>query len=207
MKPSLPVSWFDRCIAPMHDFPEGYSHECVILTHGALNRMSPADQERKGGLILVGGAPKGQSLNGGDMEKMISEICSEGEWILGDSRRSPDGWLEGLKGKWANVELVSHRTTGPDWVRERMQRAAEIWVTQDSVSMVCEAAASGARVGVLPLPGVKPRERVNRGIDSLVADGYVTRYETWRAARCLPVSKGPLLEADRCAGMLLDGGR
>jgi mitochondrial fission protein ELM1 len=203
MKPSLPLACFDLCIAPYHDFPEGFQHPHVLLTHGALHRVTPGSGPRSGGLILIGGPAQGDVWDAAGMEKILDTLVKEGSWIIGDSRRTPEDWLEGQQGRWPNVELVPHATTGPDWVRERMQSAEQVWVTVDSVSMICEAAGSGARVGILPMPGSTPRVRVNRGIDGLVGAGYATRYEMWLETRVLPPAQGPLLEADRCAEWLL----
>jgi mitochondrial fission protein ELM1 len=206
MKPSLPLSCFDFCITPRHDFPEGFRHPKVLLTHGAPHRIVPGDGPRSGGLILIGGPAKGGMWDGTTMEAVMDDLVREGDWIIGDSRRTPEGWLSGLKGKWPHVRLVPHAETGPGWVRERMQAAEQVWVTEDSVSMICEAAGSGARVGILPMPGSSPRARVARGINGLVEAGHVTRFDKWRATRCLPPAGKPLLEADRCAEWLLRSG-
>lgn len=137
------------------------------------------------------------------MEAVLDSLVREGAWTIGDSRRTPAGWLDGLRGRWPDVKLVSHADTGPDWVRAQMQAAEQVWVTEDSVSMICEAAGSGARAGILPIPGSRPRARVKRGIDGLVDAGYATRYETWKESRSLPPAGQPLLEAARCAEWLL----
>ena len=140
------------------------------------------------------------------MEAVVCSLVSDGQWIIGDSRRTPAGWLAGLQGRWPNVKLVPHAETGPDWVRDRMRAAGQVWVTEDSVSMICEAAGSGARVGILPMPGAAPRARVQRGIEGLVAGGHATRYEAWKVAGVLPPAVRPLLEADRCAEWLFESG-
>jgi mitochondrial fission protein ELM1 len=204
MKPSLPLACFDRCIAPYHDFPDGFQHSKVMLTHGALHRVTPGNGPRNGGVVLIGGPADAAGWDGRAMEAVLDTLVKEGSWIVGDSRRTPAGWLESLRGKWPSVELVSHAATGPDWVREQMQTAEQVWVTEDSVSMICEAAGSGARVGLLPMPGTAQRARVRRGIDGLVAAGYATRYENWLAAGSLPPASRPLLEAERCADWLLE---
>ncbi len=204
MKPSLPLAFFDHCIAPYHDFPDGFQHPKVLLIHGALHRVMPGGGSRTGGLLLIGGPLQDDAWDGTTMEAVLHSLVREGIWTIGDSRRTPTGWLDGLRGKWPNVELVPHTTTGPDWVREQMQASEQVWVTEDSVSMICEAAASGARVGILPMPGSSPRVRVKRGIDGLVNAGHATRYASWEATRSLPPAPTPLLEADRCAEWLLN---
>lgn len=203
MKPSLPLAFFDFCIAPYHDFPEGFQHPKVMLTHGALHRVTPGTELRSGGLILIGGPAQNAAWEGSTMEAILDSVVQDGNWIIGDSRRTPSGWLNGLRGKWPNVQVVSHASTGSDWVRERMQRAEQVWVTEDSVSMICEAVGSGAQVGVLPMPGGAQRLRVKRGIDGLVNAGYAVRLETWEKTRCLTHPVVPLHEAERCAQWLM----
>jgi len=203
MKPSLPLACFDRCIAPMHDFPNDFQDPRVMLTHGALHRVTPGDGTRSGGLILIGGPAKGSAWDGNTMDAVLHSLVSNGTWTIGDSRRTPPGWLAGLQGCWPSVRLVPHAETGPDWVRDQMRAAEQIWVTEDSVSMICEAAGSGARVGILPMPGSAQRARVKRGIDGLVAAGHATRYEIWKETGSLPTAAHPLREADRCAEWLL----
>jgi mitochondrial fission protein ELM1 len=204
MRPSLPLGCFDFCIAPYHDFPDGFRNPKVLLTHGALHRVTPGDEPRSGGLILIGGPAQGEAWDEAAMEVVLRHLVSDGAWTLGDSRRTPEGWLSSLGGRWPNVKLMPHTATGPDWVRAQMQSAEQVWVTEDSVSMICEAAGSGARAGILPMPSSKAPERVKRGIDALVKAGHATRYETWKQTHSLPLSETPLLEADRSARWLLD---
>lgn len=203
MKPSLPLGLFDLCVAPQHDFPEGFHHPKVIVTLGALHRVTPGDEPRSGGLILVGGPSDGGAWDGEGLTEAIGRIVVQGgPWIIGDSRRTPRGWLDQLQGRWPDVRIVPCEETGAGWVADHMRAAREVWVTEDSISMVCEAAGSGARVGLLSMPGIRPR--IRHGIDALVASGHATRYGDWAARGCeLPDSPAPLLEAERCADELI----
>ena len=92
-----------------------------------------------------------------------------------------------------------------------MAAAKEVWVTEDSVSMVYEALGSGARVGLLPVPRRDHESRVLRGIDSLVDSGFVTPYSKWRQTQRIEAPPSLLNEADRCAEIVVarflrDGG-
>lgn len=203
MKPSLPVSWFDLCIAPDHDYPDGCGRPNVVLTRGALNRVTPGEGERNGKLILIGGPSKTHGWDSGDIIDMLAPATDRGGWELSDSRRTPDDFLglarEGLPG----VELHSHRETPPGWVPGRLAEAKEVWVTEDSVSMVYEALASGAKVGILPVPRKDHEARVLRGLETLIEDGYVTGYANWRQTQKIAAPPAVLCEADRVAEIVL----
>ena len=204
MKPSFPLAWFDLSIAPEHDFPEGFARRDVILTRGALHRVVPGETQPTDKLILIGGPSKTHGWDSAALIEMLGSATDRGGWTLSDSRRTPPDFLEEARGKLPGVEVVSHRDTPPGWVPERLAAAKEVWVTEDSVSMVYEALASGARVGLLPVPRKDFDARVLRGIDSLVRDGFVTTHSRWRQTQRIEPPPVVLREADRCAALLAE---
>jgi hypothetical protein len=122
---------------------------------------------------------------------------------VADSRRTPPGFLDSLAVGVPGLAVHPHGGTGPDWLARQLAAAVEVWVTEDSVSMVYEALTAGARVGVLPMPRRRVRSRVSRGLEQLVAEGYVTRYSDWCESRVLSPPPVRLAEADRCAALIL----
>lgn len=203
MRPSLPLSWFDLCIAPEHDFPNGCDRPNVILTRGALNRVIPADGEKSGKLILIGGPSKTHGWDGGALLNMLVAITGDGTgWELTDSRRTPEGFLDQVREKLPQISVISHTQTPPDWVPNTLRQAAEVWVTEDSVSMIYEALTSGARAGLLPMPRLVASSRVVHGIDGLAAEGYLTSFAEWQATGMLGCPPERLDEACRCAAMV-----
>ena len=202
MRPSLPLSLFDLCIAPAHDFPSGCARPNVILTRGAINRVTPGADEKTGKLILIGGPSKTHGWDGGALLDMLATVTASSGWELTDSRRTPDGFLDQLRANLPDVSAISHTRTPPDWVPEKLRQAAEVWVTEDSVSMIYEALTSGARVGLLPMPRLVASSRVMHGIDGLVADGYLTSFSDWQATGVLECQPERLNEAGRCADMI-----
>ena len=152
MRPSIPIGWFDFCIAPSHDFPAGRVQPNLILTRGALNRVIPGKGEKTGKLILIGGPSKTHGWDGPALLDMLAQATDRGGWELTDSRRTPEGFLDQVRQALPGVTAISHHETPPDWVPEKLQSAKEVWVTEDSVSMIYEALTSGARVGLLPTP-------------------------------------------------------
>ena len=199
MRPSLPLSWFDLCIAPSHDFPNPPLRGNLLLSRGALNRVSPGDGEKTGKLILIGGPSKTHGWDGAAILDMLAQATDRGGWELTDSRRTPDDFLAQTRERLPGVTVFSHHETPPDWLPNKLRQAKEVWVSEDSISMIYEALGSGARVGLLPVPRLKTDSRVLRGIDALVADGFLTNFTEWSKSGRLLAPPETLREADRCA--------
>lgn len=204
MRPSLPLACFDLCIAPEHDFPQGVDRPNVITTQGALHHIRPGDGEKSVKLILIGGPSKTHGWDGDALLGMLAQATDRGGWELTDSRRTPEGFLDQASRRLTGVSVISHQRTPPGWVPEKLRQAREVWVTEDSVSMIYEALGSGARVGLLPMPRRGRNSRVSRGVDALIAGGYLTPFRDWQQSMHLKTSPQPLQEADRCADLLLE---
>lgn len=207
MKPSLPAGLFDLCLVPRHDMGNTTPDESIVVTIGALNRVHAADSMTKsGGLLLIGGP---SSTHGWDADAVIAALekivtaSPATKWILTNSRRTPPGMTEQIRQRLPDIDIFPHQETSPGWLPERLIHSEEIWVSEDSVSMVYEALSSGARVGLLPVPR-KKSGRVAQGIDRLVSDGIVKAYEQWLNSGSLPDAVAPLAEADRCAALILE---
>ena len=200
MRPSLPLAWFGLCIVPRHDFKKANNRAKVITTSGALNRVPPPDAgPRDGRMILIGGPSATHGWDGETLLSSLAAITSNGDWQLSDSRRTPAGFLHEIATRMPQVEIFPHQETTPDWLPGRLARAAEVWVTEDSVSMIYESLSSGASVGLLPMPRLLTDARVLRGLRELVADGFLTPFSAWEKSN--PLKKPPTLlrESDRCA--------
>lgn len=204
MRPSLPMAFFDLVIAPEHDFknkptPGGR----VLTTQGALNRVvSVDDAPKQGALVLLGGPSKHHGWDAQAMRGMLAAIAGRTPGLeAADSRRTPDGFFDSLD--FIKTKHPHHETP-PGWLADRLARAAEVWVTEDSVSMVYEALTGGARVGVLPVPRLRENARVIQGLDRLVAAGWATRFEDWKNGGPLQSPPTRLAEADRAAAWVLD---
>ncbi len=193
MKPSLPVSWFDVCICPEHDFIGKPVPPNVITSKGALNRVRPAVGGRSGKIFLIGGPSKTHSYDEAALIAQIREIATNGEWQVADSRRTPETFLPALRKALPGLTLFPHQETQPGWLAAMLSTAETVWVTEDSVSMIYEALTGGAKVGVLEMPRLRPDARVIRGLEALKAEGF---FDTQKTPR-------PLAEADRCAAMML----
>ncbi len=200
MRPSLPMAWFDLCIVPSHDFKKANNLANVIVTRGALNRVAPPDASPQGGgMILIGGPSVTHGWDGKTLLNSLAAITSNGDWQLTDSRRTPAGFIGEIASRLPRIEIFPHQETTPDWLPARLARAGEVWVTEDSVSMVYEALSSGASVGLLPMPRLLTDSRVLRGLEQLVADGFLTPFADWEKSQRLEKPPSILREADRCA--------
>ncbi len=201
MKPSLPPALFDLCLIPKHDQVAG--SEKIVKTRGVLNVVRPTQQhDQHSGLLLIGGPSAAHGWSDERMLEQIEAVVSSDssiQWMLTNSRRTPTCFLEHLTAKkLANLQITPHQDTNSAWVPEQLARAAQVWVSEDSVSMVYEALTSGAAVGVLDVPS-KRRGRVAAGIDSLIKAGWATRFADWQPGNQLAPPPAQLDEARRCA--------
>lgn len=201
MRPSLPLALFDLCLIPEHDSPPARAD--VVVTRGVLNRIRPAAARPPGrGLILIGGPSRHHGWDGAALLAQLGELLRrrpELSWTVADSRRTPADFLPAVAAlRCAGVTTVPHTATGRDWLPQQLAAAAEVWVGEDSVSMVYEALTAGAAVGVLAMPR-HGGGRVAAGLDRLAAAGLVTPFAAWRAGRPLAPPAAPFDEAGRCA--------
>ncbi len=208
MKPTLPAALFDLCLVPEHDLAGRQPPGNMVPTLGALNRVPPPGKDpRPGGLVLLGGPSSSHGWDGAAVAAALENVlpASPGlHWEITDSRRTPAGELGGIAGRFPALAAHPHQATGPDWLPGRLSSAAEVWVTEDSISMIYEALSSGARVGLLPVPAVKKAGRVARGLARLAEAGFVTPYARWTPAAGLAEPPRVLREADRCAAIVLE---
>lgn len=206
MKPSLPTTMFDLCFIPEHDQPSPSAD--TVTTRGVLNVIRPTveSQQPNAGLLLIGGPSTTHQWSDKQMLDQIGTIVTSNpsiHWQLTTSRRTPATFLPLLeRQKLTNLQAVPHMATTPSWVPEQLARASQVWVSEDSVSMVYEALTSGASVGVLEVSN-KKQGRVAAGMEKLIADGWATRFATWQPGDRLSPPPEQLDEARRCAEIVI----
>ena len=119
-------------------------------------------------------------------------------WTITDSPRTPDSTLGRISEQgWANMDIIPFKDCGTATLQNLYARAGNIWVSTDSISMVYESLASGARVGLLEVPQ-RQESRVSLAMKSLI--------EAWRSTNTMLTPKYTMNEAARCAGILLQRG-
>jgi mitochondrial fission protein ELM1 len=206
MRPTLPLYLFDLCLIPEHD---GIApRKNVVLTRGALNRIRPSDrQESSQGLLLVGGPSAHFAWDAKALHEHVAGIVAADpavHWTLATSRRTPPDFLANWPvAPHERLTVVPVEVTAPDWLPAQLARAEQAWVTADSVSMVYEALTAGAAVGVLPMPQ-HGASRISRGVDDLVAEGWVIPLADWRRDGHLRRPPATFNEAERCARWIVE---
>ncbi len=213
MKPSLPAGLFDLCITPRHDLPDGFqANGRIFPTNGAINGIRPMpDVPKNQTLILIGGPSKSYNW---DAELVLNQLSSIARLtstpiVLTTSRRTPADFVADVTAACPNIRVIPVEETGPNWVAENLSKAKEVWVTQDSVSMVYEALSSGAPVGIIEMPAKegphKPdASRIARGLNMLIADGSVCRFTEWAKTNEIPQTGKVMYEAGRAASYILE---
>lgn len=204
MKPSLPLSCFDLCLIPEHD--ESPARANVINTRGVLNRLHVDGQPHgKGGLILLGGPSSHYHWSDERLLEQLDALATDPQvhdWTIVTSRRTPIETipkLSHLQGE--RVSIVSPDSVDSEWLPTALTRCSCAWVTEDSVSMIYEALTAGAPTGILEVPS-SGSSRVQRGVQTLVDDAWVTTFSKWRESRSLAPAPDAFNEAYRTADLI-----
>lgn len=206
MKGAFPAAFFDANITPVHDNPP--KRDNVLPTIGVMNPVVPRYEGRDSntGTFLIGGINDHYQWDDAVVIDQVEKICRgqpHVQWVLTDSRRSPDAFLETLQKKaLPNLELISHRDTQRGWVKNQLDRTGQLWVTRDSVSMVYECITSGAPTGLLDLKPLR-QSRVVKDMDNLLQKGLLQDYQRCDVTQALPATDNKLWEAERAAEWLL----
>jgi len=204
MRPSLPAAWFDLVVVPAHDGVAGRDN--VLVTRGVLNCVTASGaKDPSAGLVLLGGPSRHHGWDDAAVAARVAAIAAREDrigWSVASSRRTPPGTLRAVAAAGlANVRVVPHEETGPDWLPDRLARAAVVWVSEDSASMIHESLSAGAATGLIDVPR-RRSDRVTRGVDGLLREGLVTPFAAWREGAPLAPPPAPLDEAGRCAGWI-----
>lgn len=203
MQPSLPLNWFDYLIIPQHDQPPVQPH--ILATQGVLNPLVNAHQHLpKHGLILIGGPSKRHGWSTVQVLEQIQQILTqfpEFEMILTTSRRTPADFLQQpfFTQLPEQMQVFPVEQTGTGWLAEQLQQASQVWVTEDSVSMLYEALTAGCQVTIVPVPRLR-QDRITEGVDRLLKTGDVQALGKKSIA---PPPKIALNEAERAARWLI----
>lgn len=223
MKPSLPKSLFGMAVIPYHDLiaptdlqtPDALSSFMkrmsklpgIIPTMGAMHRIIPSpDTPKTENLILVGGLSKAFDWDENSLidQLRLIEKSSELPLCLTTSRRTPPTTVNAIRHALPNINVVPVEDTDPTWVARHLAQAREVWVTEDSVSMIFESLGSGARVGLLSVPCKDRENRLLLGIDLLVKSHYVVPFPVWKETAWEGLNPSELAESDRVARVILE---
>ncbi len=203
MRPGLwPPAWFDLCIIPRHDQPTPGAH--VMVSEGPLNPMRPAPKSPTLALILIGGPSAHYDWDTPHLVAQIERLIAadpDRQWVISDSRRTPPGFAAAVNARpLLAARYRAFADCAPDWLESTLARAAQAWVSADSVAMIYEALSAGARVGILDVPAKSP-DRINTITTALLERGWVMRADVPSPTTGLTQA---LDEAGRCADRLFE---
>jgi mitochondrial fission protein ELM1 len=205
MKPSLPISLFDACIIPEHD---EIDKENVISTKGAINPVQFNENKSiNSGLFLLGGPSSHYQWDNENIIKQIKQIVANNpdlNWHIADSPRTPETTLESLVGL-NGIDILNHKETSSETIRELIFNTGIIWVSVDSVSMIYESLSSGASVGILDVRE-KNKNKISNFINNLFSEQQLTSFQMWEKTNKLFQPTIKFNEADRCAKILSERG-
>lgn len=153
MSPSLPARLFDARIVPEHDTPP--SDKLTFVTRYALAPALTCTPVADKGLILVGGVSKKLAWQTDSVIAAVNNLINQQpdiDWIISDSRRTPGDCRERLAAISAGNHRVSFEPFNAQpnhWLNEQYKTSSQIWITEDSASMLAEALNTKATVGVI----------------------------------------------------------
>ena len=154
MKPSIPLIFFDLCIIPKHDGIKNGPN--IINTQSSLVKFNSNLKKKENiGLILIGGPSKHYFWDSKTVLEEIYKISKKFKFrklLLSTSRRTPFDFLDQLNElNIPDIKVYEYSKIKSDWLDKHINKVKNIWVTNDSYSMVTEALASGADVDIIGL--------------------------------------------------------
>jgi len=182
--PRMRLNAFDLVVPMQHDRASGPN---IFPTHFALHRITPALlqdaaarwQPRFSHLprpyiaVLIGGSTHRYTLTPRRMEKLVQQLeqaRSEGSLLITPSRRTGGKNIARLKQAFIGSDAYVYDLSGDNPYLGLLGLADYLIVTDDSVNMMTEAAATGKPLYLLSLPdhiGTKPA----RFAQMLIANG------------------------------------
>ena len=154
MKPSIPLIFFDLCIIPKHDGIKNGPN--IINIQSSLVKFNSNLKKKENiGLILIGGPSKHYFWDSKTVLEEIFKISKKFKFrklLLSTSRRTPFDFLDQLNElNIPDIKVYEYSKIKSDWLDKHINKVKNIWVTNDSYSMVTEALASGADVDIIDL--------------------------------------------------------
>lgn len=211
--PRTPLGDYDLIIPPQHDQLAGANVLPIVgsphrVTPGRLQAESERFSERLAGLpspkiaVLVGGSSKAHRLTATTAARLGGEIAGAvraagGSVLLTFSRRTPEDARQAMVGALGDLPGWIWDGQGDNPYFAFLGAADAILVTEDSVNMAVEAAATGKPVHILAMEGGAPKfDRFHASLrGSGAARPFSGHLEQWTYA--------PLAETDRAAAEIL----
>lgn len=210
MKPGFPLSMISGALIPAHDQVQPGPR--IFLTNGVMNAITPLAKitDRQEALMLIGGPSPHFDWDDDAIADQASHLISQypgWRWTISSSRRTPKALQERLDQLTGPRMTVVHpQQTHENWLSHQLAASRAVWVTPDSMSMVCEAATSGVPTGLLELTG-KSGSRVAKAVAQLVSEGRIAHWRNHTSVMAGHTGQdNALWEADRAARWVMQQG-
>lgn len=164
--PRVSADIFDLVAVPHHD---ALRADNVIVTDGAPNRITPerlASANKIDGVgremagVLIGGNSKTHRLTDAAMDRLIrhlKKLAQAYKLLITISRRTDHIQAQKLKDALADTDAYVWDGTGENPYFSILAQADYLLVTNDSASMISDAATTGKPVYLIPLEGGSPK--------------------------------------------------
>ena len=167
MKPSLPLKLFDLCVIPKHDDIKSGSN--VFITNTPLVNFNLNMKKKENmALFLIGGPSRHFHWDSKIILEQIKNISKKFKFkklLITTSRRTPIDFIDEFNRlKIKNIQLYEHTKITNNWLDKNIIKVKNIWVTNDSYSMLIEAIASGAYTDILELK-IKKKSKLSKEIN------------------------------------------
>ena len=169
MKPSLPLKLFDLCVIPKHDDVKSCTN--VFITNTPLVNFNLNMKKKENmALFLIGGPSRHFHWDSKIILEQIKNISKKFKFkklLITTSRRTPLDFIDEFNRlKIKNIQLYEHTKITNNWLDKNIIKVKNIWVTNDSYSMLIEAIASGAYTDILELK-IKKKSKLSKEINSI----------------------------------------
>jgi len=167
MKPSLPLKLFDLCVIPKHDDIKSGSN--VFITNTPLVNFNLNMKKKENmALFLIGGPSRHFHWDSKIILEQIKNISKKFKFkklLITTSRRTPLDFIDEFNRlNIKNIQLYEHTKIINNWLDKNIIKVKNIWVTNDSYSMLIEAIASGAYTDILELK-IKKNSKLSKEIN------------------------------------------
>lgn len=191
--PKISPSNFDMIFSMYHDKIEGKN---VCKTNMALHRVTDSkleedakkyshifkDMAKPFNAILIGGATKSFKMNKKQCQDLLNKIqkiiqLNNGSTLITSSRRTSEYMISLINTHFGSHSRVYIAKPGEDNTYFAILALSDkIFVTNDSVSMISEACATGKEVYLIELKGMN-REKLNIFAQNLINQRWVSNFK------------------------------
>lgn len=181
MSPSLPSRCFDLIVAPEHDYFHRKKPPNIITTPFAIADIIDSKPNDTKALMLLGGPSKLFDWNTTEIVQQLRTIIENSptgiHWTISNSRRTPADMLDNIQKALepldTKIDLLDSKDLPTTWLQSQLQQAGYIWVGADSASMLAEALATKAKVGLITMTSKKPHNKLLLAQQHLLEQGII----------------------------------